>query len=158
MATTLGLHALQLMVRKDKPVSVSEIARSGGFKPSGVRRVLRLLGLAGLVESRPSRGFALARAPGEISVLDVVRATQAPQAPAAPAVETLMPARVELPASFLRSAAAPSSASKRRFGPLRWSSSGRSPWIFLIAWTPESRVRPPRKRHPSRGRAPGARP
>jgi Rrf2 family protein len=83
-ATALGLHALHLMVQKSKPVSLNEIRRSGGFSISEVRRILRQLASAGLVESRPSRGYVLARAAGEITLLDAVQAIEKSQAPASP--------------------------------------------------------------------------
>jgi Rrf2 family protein len=82
--TALGLHALHLMVKKDKPASLKEISRSSGFKISQVRRVLVKIRQAGLIESRPARGYVLARPPGEISVRDVVCAIETAQAPKAP--------------------------------------------------------------------------
>lgn len=39
---------------------------------------------AGLVQRRSSRGYTLAKAPGEIRILDVLRAVDAPRPPAAP--------------------------------------------------------------------------
>jgi Rrf2 family protein len=72
------------MAQKSKPVSVNEIRRSGGFAIAEVRRVLRRLSGAGLVESRPSCGYVLARAPGEITLLDAVHAIEKTQAPTAP--------------------------------------------------------------------------
>jgi Rrf2 family protein len=83
-ATALGLHALHLMVQKSKPVSLNEIRRSGGFAISDVRRVLRRLTDAGLAESRPSRGYVLARASGEITLLDAVQAIEKTKAPTSP--------------------------------------------------------------------------
>ncbi|HLY74813.1 MAG TPA: Rrf2 family transcriptional regulator [Planctomycetota bacterium] len=83
-STVLALHALHLMVRKAKPISADEIRRAGGTAMSRVKRVLKNLKNAELVESRRGQGYVLARAPGEISLEDVVHAqgeTQAPKAP-----------------------------------------------------------------------------
>jgi Rrf2 family protein len=82
--SALGLHALHLMVKRDKPASLNEISRSSGFGVPQVRRVLNRIRQAGMIESRPGRGFVLARPPGEINVRDLVCAIETSQAPKAP--------------------------------------------------------------------------
>ncbi len=83
-ATSQALFALHLMVRRKGPVSVREIGRAGGIPPLDVRRVLGRLRRAGLVKGFAGRGFGMAKAPAEITVLEVVRATAAMAAPQAP--------------------------------------------------------------------------
>jgi len=82
--TVLALYAMHLMLRKKKPASVAEIVRSGRFAPDRVRAVLGKLQAGGLIRSRSGRGFVLAKAPGEISVLGVVQAVDDPKTPGAP--------------------------------------------------------------------------
>jgi Rrf2 family protein len=82
--TVLALHALQLVSKMNRPVTTEEIVRSGGFDHVSVARVLRKLKHAEILRSRPRIGFALAKAPGEISIHDIRNAVERPQAPEAP--------------------------------------------------------------------------
>ena len=82
--TVLALHAMRLMLRNSTPVSLGEISRSGHFAPTQVRAVLRKLRAAGLIRSRSGHGHLLTKAPGEISILDVVATVDLPQSPSAP--------------------------------------------------------------------------
>jgi len=82
--TVLALHGMHLMLRENKPVSLRELGHSGSFPLSQVRSVVRKLQAAGMVRSSSRHGFVLARAAGEINVLDVVRAVDSPKPPAAP--------------------------------------------------------------------------
>jgi Rrf2 family protein len=83
-SAVLALHALHLMVRKAAPVSTGEISGKSGSAIGQVKRVLEKLGAAGLIESRRGQGFVLARAPGEISLRDVIQAQGEAKAPTAP--------------------------------------------------------------------------
>lgn len=80
----LALHGLHLLLQKRKPATLGEIRRSGGFPAGRVREVMLKLRDAGLVERRSTRGYTLAKAPGEIRILDILRAVEAPPAPEAP--------------------------------------------------------------------------
>lgn len=82
--TVLALHALQLMTKMNRPVRSEEIVHTSGFDDVSVARVLRKLKRAELLEFRPRMGFALAKAPGEISVRDIMDAVEKPKAPEAP--------------------------------------------------------------------------
>lgn len=82
--TVLALHGLHLMLRSPEPVSLNSISRSGGFAPNQVRSVLARLSRGGLVRSSSRQGFRLAKAPGEISILDVIRTVDPPKVPLAP--------------------------------------------------------------------------
>lgn len=82
--TVLALHGLHLMLRRRKPVRPGDIARSGAFPAAQVRDVLAKLLGAGLIQRRSSRGYVLAKAPGEIRLLDVLRAVEGPKTPEAP--------------------------------------------------------------------------
>jgi len=82
--TVLALYAMHFMLRKGKPASLAQISRSGRFAPEQVRTVFGKLQVGGLIRSRSGRGFVLAKAPGEISVLNVVQAVDDPKSPEAP--------------------------------------------------------------------------
>ena len=82
--SVLALVGLHLMLRTKKPIPVKTISRSGSFALNQVRRVLHKLRKGGLIRSQSGRGFVLAKAPGEISVLDVVRTVDAAKPPTAP--------------------------------------------------------------------------
>jgi len=82
--TVLGLFAMQLLLRKRKPTSLQEISLAGAFPRPEVRGVIDKLRRGGLIRNRSNHGYVLARAPGEISILDVVRMLDAPKPPAAP--------------------------------------------------------------------------
>ena len=83
-ATILALHALHTMVLKREPVSIEEVRRSSGVKAARVRQIVAKLQRAGLVEGRAGRGYLLAKAPGQISIQDIVRSIEKPQTPSAP--------------------------------------------------------------------------
>ena len=83
-ATIAALHALHLMLRRQKPMSIREIQQSGGFDSELIRAVVGKLRNAGLVGSRSGHGYVLAKAPGEISIRDVVDVVDLPSAPTAP--------------------------------------------------------------------------
>jgi Rrf2 family protein len=82
--TVLALHALQLMSKMNRAVTTEEIARSSGYDGVSVARVIRRMKHAGMVRSHPRVGFALAKAPGEISMHDIIEAVDAPRSPEAP--------------------------------------------------------------------------
>ena len=70
----VGIHALAALALTDgETVSSDDLAWSANMNPAAVRRVLGSLRDAGLVRSKPgpSGGFALDRAPDEITLLDV---------------------------------------------------------------------------------------
>jgi len=69
---TCGLFCLQYLAHKQGPASVAELAQAGPLPVRQVRAVLRSLARAGFVE-RGKAGYRLARAPGEIRFLDVLR-------------------------------------------------------------------------------------
>jgi len=75
-----GLHCLLHLVALPQggPVSSRDLAIYQGVSPSLVAKLFTRLRKAGLVESSDGihGGFRLAHAPGEISVLDVVRALE----------------------------------------------------------------------------------
>lgn len=83
-ATILALHSLHVMMLKNGAVSASEVSRSSGFPLHRIQQVAGKLRDAGLIRSSPGRGFVLARAPGEITIQDIVRAVDEPQPPTAP--------------------------------------------------------------------------
>ena len=82
--SVLALHALQLMMLKQGPVTNRDISRSSGFPVERIRWVVARLRRAGLVQSLPGRGFALRKAPGEITVHELVQAIEEPAPPTAP--------------------------------------------------------------------------
>jgi Rrf2 family protein len=80
----LALHALHLMLRKRKPVTIAEIRKSSGFDFRPVRSVMAKLRLYELIRSRSGHGFVLAKAPGEITIQNVMQAIDQPQPPTSP--------------------------------------------------------------------------
>jgi Rrf2 family protein len=68
--------------RRGEPVTSGELASSVGAEPSFVRRSIAKLAKAGLVATTRGKygACALARAPEEITLLDVYRAAEAPPA------------------------------------------------------------------------------
>lgn len=82
--TILAVHSLHLMSLKEAHVNVSAISRSSGFPAERIRGIVEKLRKAGLVKDLPDRGFALAKAPGEIKIEEIVAATEEPMAPKAP--------------------------------------------------------------------------
>ncbi|HVP62228.1 MAG TPA: Rrf2 family transcriptional regulator [Myxococcaceae bacterium] len=67
---------VQLAAQHDRPVTIPELARTTRIPEDYLAKVLRQLARAGLVRSQrgPNGGSTLARAPEEVSVLDVVQA------------------------------------------------------------------------------------
>lgn len=82
--TVVALHALHLMLRKRKPVTIQEIHESGGFEVDLIRAIVGKLRRKGLILSRSGHGYVPTRAPGEISIRDVVEAVDDPASPTAP--------------------------------------------------------------------------
>ena len=80
----LALHALHLMMRRKDAVSRREIQRSSGFAGKAVHALMPRLREAGFIRTIPGRGFALAKAPGEIPLEDLLRAVVEPCVPEAP--------------------------------------------------------------------------
>lgn len=70
-----------LGVMHDQPVRSAELAESVNADPSFVRRVISKLAKAGLVTTTrgKSGACALARAPAEITLLDIYKASLAPE-------------------------------------------------------------------------------
>lgn len=77
-ATALALHALALTAKADGPLSVPEIAAKLRASEAHVAKVMQRLAQAGLVLSKrgPRGGYALARAPQEIRLLEVYEAME----------------------------------------------------------------------------------
>jgi Rrf2 family protein len=82
-ASILALHGLHVLVRKQAPVRLKEIQKTSGFDLRRIDSVMRKLRRAGLVRTT-GRGYILARAPGEISILEVIRSIDVPRPPTAP--------------------------------------------------------------------------
>lgn len=82
--TVLALHALQLMMLKQGHVTLQDISRSSGFPTERIRWVVGKLRKAGLVKSLPGLGFALHKAPGEITIQELILAIEEPAPPTAP--------------------------------------------------------------------------
>jgi DNA-binding IscR family transcriptional regulator len=72
------------MMLKQGPVAIQDISRSSGFPAERIRWVVAKLRKAGLVKNLPRRGLILQRAPGEITVQELVLAIEEPAAPTAP--------------------------------------------------------------------------
>ena len=71
-----AVHLLILVSEAESPMSSAQIAKSIGTNPSWVRRLATSLREAGIITSSPGKtGFALAVPAGEITLLDVYRAT-----------------------------------------------------------------------------------
>jgi Rrf2 family protein len=83
-ATILALHSLHLMLRKNRAITAKEIRDSTGFAPEMIRAVVGKLRRNGVIRSRSGHGYVLAKAPGEITLQDVVRAIDEPKPPTAP--------------------------------------------------------------------------
>lgn len=82
--TVLALHALHLMMIKNRAVTVPEIQRSSGFAPDHIRGVLATLAESGLIRSSSAGKYVLTKAPGEITIHQVVKAVDEPRTPTAP--------------------------------------------------------------------------
>lgn len=83
-AGIVALHALHLMMRRSLPVTPDEIQESSGFPKDLIRAVLPGLLRDGLIQKGSGRGYVLARAPGEISLEQILQAVEEPRAPTAP--------------------------------------------------------------------------
>ena len=73
---TVAVHALALLaIVRGKPATSDYIARSVNTNPVVIRRILGVLGKAGLVETHPGAGGGseLAKDPADISLLDIYR-------------------------------------------------------------------------------------
>lgn len=73
---TVAVHALALLaIVRGKPTTSDYIARSVNTNPVVIRRILGVLGKAGLVETHPGAGGGseLAKKPSDISLLEVYR-------------------------------------------------------------------------------------
>ena len=77
---TVAVHILSLLTieNKDEPTTSDYLARSANTNPVVIRRILRMLGEANLIEAHPgvNGGTRLARAPEQISLLDVYQAVE----------------------------------------------------------------------------------
>lgn len=72
-----AIHLLILVSEAEQPMSSEQIATSVGTNPSYVRKVAARLSHAGIIEGRRGRsGFALLKAPEDISMLEVYRAVE----------------------------------------------------------------------------------
>jgi Rrf2 family protein len=71
--TVRGLHVLKCLERHGKAVSTSRIAAEVHLSAANAARLISRLRELGFVESRPGKGFVLARPAAEIVVADVVR-------------------------------------------------------------------------------------
>ena len=76
----VAVHVLSLLATTQGPVSSVHIAGSVNTNPVLIRRILGQLGRAGFTQSLrgATGGTLLARAPGEINLLDVYRAVEEP--------------------------------------------------------------------------------
>lgn len=80
----LALHALHLMMIKTKAVSIKELQQSSGFAVDRIRPVLDKLFRADLIRNYAGGRYVLAKAPGEITVKQVVDSVSALKRPGAP--------------------------------------------------------------------------
>ncbi len=76
----VGVHILTLLTLSAEPVSSAYIAGSVNTNPAMIRRILGLLGKAGMTHSAmgPNGGTMLGKPAGDISLLDVYRAVEEP--------------------------------------------------------------------------------
>ncbi len=67
------------------PISVKSISRRQGISNNYLGQIFNQLGRAGLIRSTrgPGGGFMLSRNPGEIKILDIIKAVKEPIAPVA---------------------------------------------------------------------------
>jgi Rrf2 family protein len=82
--TVLAIHSLHLMMRRDRPVTITEIQRSSGFHRNEIRSIANRLRRAELIRSEPGRGYVLARAAGEITLEKILQAVEPASPPTAP--------------------------------------------------------------------------
>jgi len=73
------------MHRSAGPISVKSISRRQGISINYLEQIFNQLGRAGLIQSirGPGGGFILSRTPGEIKILDIIKAVKEPVAPVA---------------------------------------------------------------------------
>ena len=72
-----AIHLLILVSEAEQPMSSEQIETSVGTNPSYVRKVAARLSRTGIIEGRRGRsGFALLKAPEDISMLEVYRAVE----------------------------------------------------------------------------------
>ena len=76
----VGVHVMALLTLSAAPLSSSYIAGSVNTNPAMIRRILGMLGKAGLTVSAMGSqgGTMLAKPAAEISLLDIYRAVEAP--------------------------------------------------------------------------------
>jgi Rrf2 family protein len=79
-ATALGLHTMAVVARRNGPTSTAQIAAELHASEAHLSKVLQQLVRVGLLRSKrgPSGGYALAKPPGEISLLAVYEALEGP--------------------------------------------------------------------------------
>jgi Rrf2 family protein len=80
-ATSLALHAMALLARDgERSLSCNEMATELSVSEAHLSKVLQRLGKQGFVSSTrgPKGGFRLARAPAEVSLLDIYEAVDGP--------------------------------------------------------------------------------
>lgn len=73
------------MHRSAGPISVKNISQRQGISINYLEQIFNQLGRAGLIQSvrGPGGGFILSRTPGEIKILDIIKALKEPIAPVA---------------------------------------------------------------------------
>ena len=72
-----AIHMLILVSEAEQPMNSEQIATSVGTNASYIRKVAARLSRAGIIEGQRGRsGFALVKAPADISLLDVYRAVE----------------------------------------------------------------------------------
>jgi len=73
------------MHRSAGPISVKSISRRQGISINYLEQIFNQLGRAGLIQSirGPGGGFILSRTPGEIKILDIIKALKEPTFPVA---------------------------------------------------------------------------
>lgn len=79
-ATALGLHTMAVIARHGKPMSTTQIATELRASEAHLSKVLRQLVRVGLLSSRrgPGGGYALAKPPAGITLLDVYETLEGP--------------------------------------------------------------------------------
>jgi Rrf2 family protein len=80
----VALHALHLMMQRNMAVTLEEIQESSGFPRELIRGVMPGLLRGNLIRRSSGRGYVLSRAPGEISLQQILEAVEEPRAPTAP--------------------------------------------------------------------------
>ena len=73
------------MHRSAGPISVKSISQRQGISINYLEQIFNQLGRAGLIQSirGPGGGFILSRTPGEIKILDIIKALKEPTSPVA---------------------------------------------------------------------------